>query len=162
MTSQHKQCFFKQHLHQALILDHTAKFEDKSFSEGRVHLGVIGPQSKKFCYPVISDTEDYPWEKFERTCSVNIATMCLQVTENVRIRRCGGYRPPRQQNFNFPAFTSYYDVSQPILALTDSQNFLGVRGRTPHPPNISCPNPSLPSGESTVKISARKHKNEVG
>jgi len=81
------------------------KFDEKIFIGGRVSLGVIGPQSKKFPSPVIGDTEDYPWEKFERTCSVKIATMCLQVTENVRKRRCGGYRPPSSKITIFPAFT---------------------------------------------------------
>ena len=44
-------------------------------------MGVIGPQPKNIRYPVIGDTEDHPWDKFERTCSINIATMCLQVTK---------------------------------------------------------------------------------
>jgi hypothetical protein len=78
---------------QRTLITAMGNFSQIFFGGGRVPLRVIGLQSKKFRSSVIGDTKDYPWEKFERTCSVNIATLCLHVTQNVRKRRYGGYRP---------------------------------------------------------------------
>jgi hypothetical protein len=75
-----------------------------------------------------------------------------------------GYRLPSSKFMIFPAFTWYSDVSQPISAFIDSPKIFRGQGvvRAPHPPKNSCVKPSLPRGGSTLKIWARKHKNEVG